>query len=85
MNDKELEVPETNYDKKFLKPRSNGLLLSDEQLEILKRHEIDYNNCFSVTELLYKIDNILLNTEDYELEMVAIDISERNYYMNTNK
>lgn len=85
MKDKELEVPEINYDKKFLKPRSNGLLLSDEQVEILKRYNIDYNNCISVTELLYKIDNVLLNVEDYELEMIAGDISERNYYMNTNK
>jgi hypothetical protein len=85
MKDNELEVSEIEYEGKFLKIRANGLLLSDEHIEILKRYNIDYDNCLSVTELLYKIDNVLNGTEDYELEMLAADISERNYYINTNK
>lgn len=85
MKDNKYEELEIDFEKKFLKNTSNGLLLSDEQIEILKRFNIDYDNCISITELLYKIDNVLLDIEDYELEMVAIDISERNYYTNTKK
>lgn len=85
MRDNEFDMSEVEYEKKFLKNRANGLLLSDEHVEVLNRYNIDYENCISMTELLYKIDNILLNTDDYELEILAADISERNYYNNTNK
>ena len=74
-----------NFEKKFLKARKNGLLLSDEQVEILERYSINYSNCLSNTELLYKIDSVLNEVDDYELELVAQEISERNYYANTNK
>jgi hypothetical protein len=85
MKNNEYDLPEIDYDKKFLKKRANGLLLTDEHVEILKRYNIDYENCISMTELLYKIDNTLFDVDDYELEMVATDISERNYYNNTRK
>lgn len=74
-----------DFEKKFLKVRKHGLLLSDEQVEILERYEINYANCVSNTELLYKIDSVLNEVDDYELELVAQEIAERNYYANTNK
>ena len=74
-----------DFEKKFLKVRKHGLLLSDEQVEILERYNINYLNCLSNTELLYQIDVVLNEVEDYELECIAQEIAERNYYFNTNK
>lgn len=74
-----------DFEKKFLRARKNGLLLSDEQVEVLERYSIDYSKCLSNTELLYQIDSVLNEVDDYELESVAQDIAERNYYVNTNK
>lgn len=74
-----------DFEKKFLKARKHGLLLSDEQVEILERYNINYSNCLSNTELLYQIDTVLNEVDDYELEVVAQEIAERNYYANTNK
>jgi len=62
-----------------------GLLLSDEQVEVLERYNINYSSCLSNTELLYKIDSVLNEVDDYELECVAQELAERNYYVNTNK
>ena len=42
-------------------------------------------SCLSNTELLYRIDEVLNEVDDYELECVAQDLAERNYYANTNK
>lgn len=76
---------EIDFEKKFLKPRKNGLLLSDEHVEVLERYNINYTSCLSNTELLYRIDEVLNEVDDYELECVAQDLAERNYYANTNK
>ena len=76
---------EIDFEKKFLKPRKNGLLLSDEHVEILERYNINYASCLSNTELLYRIDEVLNEVDDYDLECVAQDLAERNYYANTNK
>ena len=74
-----------DFERKFLKARKNGLLLSDEQVEVLERYDINYSSCLSNTELLYRIDTVLNEVDDYELERVAQEIAERNYYANTNK
>ncbi len=74
-----------DFEKRFLKVRKHGLLLSDEQVEVLDRYGINYSNCLNNTELLYKIDSVLDEVDDYELERVAEEIAERNYYANTNK
>lgn len=89
INGKDIDVDSLinldNLDRKFLKDVGNGLLLSEEQIEILKRYDIDYNKCVSVNELLYVIDDCLESTDDPELELVASTLAERNYYTNTNK
>ena len=74
-----------DFEKRFLKTRKNGLLLSDEHVEVLERYNINYMSCLSNTELLYRIDEVLNEVDDYELERVAQDLAERNYYANTNK
>ena len=64
----------------------NGLLLTNKEIEILDRYNIDYKKCISLKEVIYLIENTLDEEEDTEdLELISHSISERDYYQNTNK
>lgn len=63
----------------------NGLLLTNAEVAILNRYNIDYQNCFNLNELLYKIESILYDENIEELDQISSSIAERNYYQNTNK
>lgn len=78
-------MEEIDYEKKFLKMRQHGILLADEEVEILDRYHIPYQNCNQLTEILYYIDKILEDELVDELENLSIQLSERNYYQNTKK
>ena len=66
---------------KFLKKRENGLLLSDYHIVVLRRNGIDYEKYGSLKEILFDINDILDEEDcDEELETVAREIDERNYY-----
>ena len=59
----------------------NGLSLTNYEIEVLNRYDIDYKNCSSLKEILYYDD-----VADYEeLDSVSSSIAERDYYQNTNK
>lgn len=72
-----------DVDKNFLKARENGLLLTDNQVNLLERYNINPGNCKTMTELLYMIDEA--GVDDEELEYLADQLAERNYYENTDK
>ena len=74
-----------NTEKSFLKLRENGLLLSDNQIEILNRNEINYKKCLNIKQLIFVIDEVLEESEDEELEELVNQLSEFNYYHYTNK
>lgn len=80
--DKLLE--EMNFEKNMHK-NINNMLLTENQIEILNRYNIDYNKCNSMSELLYYIDECLDEVDAEDLEKVSLEIAETNYYMNTNK
>lgn len=66
----------------------NGLMLTNGEINVLKRFGINYLTCGSLKEILYKIDVVLKEDEDDdldELDLVASSIAERDYYQNTNK
>lgn len=68
------------------KVRENGLVLSDEQVEILKRYEFDYRKYSNLSSLIYDIEYYLNECSDAEdLEWLSSSLSEINYYNNTNK
>ena len=79
MNNEEIQsyLPKENS---WLKKRENGLLLTDYQITILKRNEINYLNYGSLKEILFDINEILDLEEDEELEQVAKELDEQNYY-----
>ena len=72
-------------DKSFLKRRENGLMLSDNDIEILKRNDINYLEFSSLEALIFKIQESLEEIEDEELENLNMKLGEYNYYYYTNK
>ncbi len=65
----------------------NNFLLNKDEIEVLKRYNINYNNCNSLKDILFLIDEVFQNSYDEmpDLEEVAISISDRDYYVNSNK
>ena len=72
-----------------LKQVKKNIYLNNREMQILKMYDIDFQNCVDMNDLLFKIDNVLNdlydNSDIEDLEWVSSSISERNYYMNTNK
>lgn len=73
-------------EKTFLK-QHNNIYISAEQIEILKKYDIDINKYTNVSELIYDIEECLNDSYDVleDLEWVSQTLSEYNYYNNTNK
>ena len=71
--------------KDFMHDVGNGIMLNNNEEEVLKRVGINYMNCSSVSDLLFRIEDYLIDFEDDELEMLSSRLSEFNYYNNTNK
>ena len=74
----------------FLKQTKYNLLINEEDINNLKKYDIDVDNYKTINELIYKIQDIITNEEldDEELEeldYIANTLQERNYYLNTNK
>ena len=74
-----------NPDYTMMKTLPNGLMLSEEQIDILKEYNIDYLSCKSLNELIYKIENVYDETNDDVLNNLLDILSERDYYENFNK
>ena len=73
-------------DNTFQKTKT-GIMLTNKEIEILKRYGIDYQNCHSLKEIIYYIEDILndMDIVDSDLELIESSIAERDYYQNTNK
>ncbi len=63
--------------------KSNKLMLTKKQMEVLKSYQIDYNQ--NVKMILYQIDEVLNSNYDEELDEISRDIAEMDYYNNTQK
>ncbi len=73
------------YDNKLNKI-SDNLYLSNRQIEILKRYEIDYKKFNDIKSLMYEVETALDEVYDADdLQALSIELSEFNYYHNTNK
>ena len=90
VNGKKLDIDsltkDVYNDKSMIKMRGNGIYLSDNQIEVLKRNDIDYKKYISLNSLIFEIEEILNEEVDAsDLEEVSSRLSELNYYNNTNK
>ena len=62
--------------------------LTNYQIEVLKKYNIDISSSKDLKDIMIKIETIIntLDDDEYlELDNIYQDISERNYYENTNK
>jgi hypothetical protein len=78
-------LSDINFEEDFIGYINGDIVLSNKEMEVLKRNEINYEEYTTISKLLTDIDEILLDNDDEELEEISQSISERNYYMNTNK
>ena len=90
INNKELYINELTKDvyndKSMIKMRGNGIYLSDNQIEVLNRYNINYKKYNSLSSLIFEIEEILNEEVDVDdLEDVSAKLSELNYYNNTEK
>ena len=85
INNEEINIDDLVSQKYMHKKLDNGLFLSDYQIEVLLRNEIDPYKCSGINELMYLIDEIVDESLDEELDIVSKEIMEFNYYTNTNK
>lgn len=65
----------------------NSIFLTNREIDVLKKYRIPYNNCNSLKELLFMIEDELNNmgVVEEDLDSIASSIAERDYYQNTNK
>ena len=64
---------------------NNKLYLTNYQIEILNKYNIDYNSLGNLSSIIYVAEEIL-EEDDYEdLDEIIKELAERNYYENTNK
>lgn len=90
VNGKKLDIDsltkDVYNDKSMIKMRGNGIYLSDNQIEVLKRYDIDYKKYISLNSLIFEIEEILNYETDLEdLENLSEELQEMNYYNYTNK
>lgn len=64
-----------------------SIMLTNDEIRVLKKYGIDYLRCSTLKEVLYEIERVSYDdfSLDPELEMISLSISERDYYQNTNK
>lgn len=80
-------VDEIDIKNNFRINRGNDIYLSNNQISILERNKIDYKKYSSLSSLIFDIEEYLNTTLeiDDELDELLTDLSELNYYKNTNK
>ena len=64
---------------------NNKLYLTNYQIEILNKYNIDYKSLGNLSSIIYVAEEIL-EEDDYEdLDEIIRELAERNYYENKNK
>lgn len=74
-----------DVEKRFIQYHKYDIVLTGEQIEILNKYSIDYNKCHSMSELISLIERNKDDDNYDELDWVSSNLSEFNYYHNTNK
>ena len=69
----------------MLKKVNKNLSLSQEQIDILKSYNIDYQNCKNLGELIFELEEIFNETGDDIINNLLDVLQERDYYENYKK
>lgn len=62
--------------------RKNKMYLSNNEIKTLEKYNVNYNNYDSLSSLIFDLNEI---EGDDDIEQLAIELSEFNYYNNQNK
>lgn len=80
------EIVSKTFEDNKLNKISDNLYLSNRQIEILNRYNIDYIKFSDIRSLIFEVESILEESIDCDdLEALSSELSEFNYYHNTNK
>ncbi len=80
---KECNNKEFVFDTDDLKiERKNKMYLSNNEIKTLEKYNVNYINYDSLSSLIFDLNEI---EGDDDLEQLAIELSEFNYYNNQNK
>lgn len=72
------------FEENQLEKINDRLYLTKRQKDILNRNDIEYSNK-SIEELIFELEDILNYEDNEELDRLSSELSEFNYYHNTNK
>ena len=74
-----------DFNKNKLTKVNDKLMLTNYQIEVLKRFDIIPENYTSLSSIICDAEEIYEETLDEELDNILSELQERNYYENTNK
>lgn len=74
-------VSQLDFESNKLQKVNDNLVLTKYQIDVLTRNGIDLQTVTSLHDIIYEAEEVY----DEELEQVLDELSERNYYENTNK
>ena len=83
-NIKEL-LDSIDFNKNKLTKVNDKLMLTNYQIEVLKRFDIIPKNYTSLSSIICDAEEVYEETLDEELDVILSELQERNYYENTNK
>ncbi len=78
-------VSQLDFESNKLQKVNDNLVLTKYQIDVLTRNGIDLQIVTSLHDIIYEAEEVYEDTLDEELEQVLDELSERNYYENTNK
>ena len=74
-----------DFDNNKLIKINKNLYLTNNQIETLKKYNIEYETSNNIRDLMLKIENIIDYEDIEELELLLDKLSERQYYEETKK
>lgn len=78
-------IDDIDFESNKLVKITDKLYLTNYQIEILTKYNINYKELGSLSSIIFMAEEIL-EEDDYEdLDEITKELSERNYYENTNK
>lgn len=87
MNNSKIEslLNDINIDQYKTQKVNDYITLTNYQIEVLKSFDIDPSLYTKLKDIIYVAEEIYEETLDEDLNIVLDELSERNYYENTNK
>ena len=87
MNNSKIEslLNDINIDQYKTQKINDYITLTNYQIEVLKRFDIDPSLYTKLKDIIYVAEEIYEETLDEDLNIVLDELSERNYYENTHK